>query len=79
MNFNKLALIRGKLERSLHFLGLEHSEASVYLAENHWNAGVIEIAHKFHGFGILNNNGKDLDILDPSPGPVHITPLEPST
>jgi len=69
MDLNKFPGIQRKLTRSLNFLGLDRSKATVYLAGNHWSDGAMEVAQSSpFRFGTLTSNGKDLNVRDPLPG-----------
>jgi hypothetical protein len=64
---NKVGEVNDKLRRSLDFLGIDRSKASVYIAGNHWlNERVIREARMTYGFGVLTCNGLDLDIQEPN-------------
>jgi len=68
MNFSKLAETQDRLTRSLEFLGLDRSKATVYLAGNHWSGDAMGVGQSsFYRFGILASNGNDLDVWDPLP------------
>jgi len=68
MNPTKYPEIQDKLTRSLDFLGLDLSKATVYLAGNHWSYKAMEVGQSsLYRFGILTSNGKDLDVRDPPP------------
>lgn len=63
---NKFFEIECKLTRSLEFLGIDQSKATVYVVGNHWlNDGAIHVARTKYGFGILACNGLDLDVQEP--------------
>ena len=57
-----------KFQRSIFFLGLKKSQATLYLAGNYWKPDVAERAQELqtlYGFGILTPSGEDLIITDP--------------
>jgi len=74
MSFEKFPEIESKFERSLNFLGIDRTKATVYLAGNHWSNAAMKFgqANRFRfgilTFGILTSNGKGLDVQDPLPG-----------
>ncbi|KIM87828.1 hypothetical protein PILCRDRAFT_3562 [Piloderma croceum F 1598] len=67
MSHAKYPQIRNKLRRSLDFLHLDPSKATVYIAGNHWSYMAMEDGLNLYKFGVLTSNGKDLDVRDPPP------------
>ena len=61
----KIALIRRKFERSVSFLGLEKSQATLYLGGNFWKPDVLDAVQTVYKFGVLTPSGKDLIVTDP--------------
>jgi len=63
MDADKLYGIRRKLIRSLDFLGIDRSKATIYVAGNHWlGDDTMDMARTLYEFGILTCNGLDLDV-----------------
>jgi len=62
----ELVEIGEKLERSLEFLKISRTLATVYIAGKYWAGGqkTVNFARKF-GFGVLEENGSDLEINEP--------------
>jgi len=66
---NKFLEIQRKLMRSVDFLGIDRSKATIYVAGNHWlDEDAIQEARSKYGFGILACNGLDLDVQEPITG-----------
>jgi hypothetical protein len=58
--------IREKLNRSISFLQIPRSSATVFIAGNHWSGKAMVEAKEFYDFGVVHGNGQDLDVEDPS-------------
>jgi len=66
MDADKLYGIRRKLVRSLDFLGIDRSKATIYVAGNHWlGDDTMDGARTLDRFGVLTCNGLDLDVQEP--------------
>ncbi|KIM77432.1 hypothetical protein PILCRDRAFT_620712 [Piloderma croceum F 1598] len=65
-DLNKFPGIQCKLTRSLNFLGIYRTKATVYLAGNHWSDGPRKLAASRapFEFGILTSNGQDLEVQE---------------
>ena len=59
--------IRAKLAKSLTFLNISPSMATVYVAGKYWDE-VQDFAIML-GFGIMEENSVDLEVVDPGPKP----------
>jgi len=66
MDRTKLHELNKKLERSLAFLSINRKKATLYVAGNYWAdaASAFSVAHSYN-FGILQNNGSDIDVYKP--------------
>ncbi|KAF9509924.1 hypothetical protein BS47DRAFT_1396444 [Hydnum rufescens UP504] len=66
---NKIVQVDQKLEKSLKFLGKSTQMATTYVAGKYWSteSGAVDHARKL-GFGIVEENGTDLEVEDPVGG-----------
>jgi hypothetical protein len=68
----KIGQIRIKTVKSMRYLGLDPKMATVYVAGKYWSTAMDTVGlAKDLGFGVLTENGSDLDIKGPF-GPLKV-------